>query len=601
MLVVCGVLLLHAALVFRMIPPRFLTSGELPAMGDVTRYFASAHSAMTAGGMGGYDPYVMAGYPAGAWNSMGKKGYEMAHLLLPAIPLPLLMSWYLIGSALLAPLLLWWACIRIGGGRAGLILPLAVSVAYWHLETQTNTFLQCGNVGFPFTAVLIPVAVVFYSRLLYGRHPLWWGAGLGLVAAAIFYGHPVLMVPLILGCLALSALGWRRFSELPVWGGVVVAAALSIVLALPWLRVLTATAGSYQPLMYEGFRGSLKHLVMDLFSDRAYGRHFDRNFLLQLAVVGGCAGTWLTIHRKEGLSRTLLACGGAAAGCLVIAYTFSLVPSLRSWQPYRFLVPAIVLLLPALCCAIQEAMAILSPAARPVRWVVVAVALMALPRFTGYLVDLTTTAGGREISGDRACVLKQLAAMDVKGRIVCDDVQLGHLIPYFSKKAVLGGLSFEAFVKEGFAGMDDSGRLFGRRADEWTSGKLDQYLDAYAVGYMVLSRPEWVALAGQRPGRFVREAAIGPYHLFRVTPWSGYAMDGAADVRVDSRGLSVSGLKGRECVLKFHYSPALRVPSGATLTPDPMLDDPVGFVRLGVPAGWTECRIAFVRPMQERR
>ncbi|MEI6703306.1 MAG: hypothetical protein WCL71_07185, partial [Deltaproteobacteria bacterium] len=319
-LLLCIVFIVHTALVFRMMPPRFLTSGELPAFGDVSRYFASAHSSMSAGGMAGYDPYVMAGYPAGGWNSMGKKGYEIAHFLLPVVPLPLLMSWQLFMGAMLAPFLLWWASIRISGGRSGFVLPFLVSVCFWHFENQVGIFLQCRNVGFPFTAALIPLAIAFYGELLNSRHPTAWGLGLGLVVAGIFYGHPVLMVPLLICCIVYSAFNLKKFRELSIWGGMAVAVTLTLVLALPWLRVLVKTLPDYQPFIYEGFSGSLKHLVMDLFSDRVYQHNFDRNFLLQVAVVWGGAGTFLALRHKGVESQKLLACGIAAAICLGMAY-----------------------------------------------------------------------------------------------------------------------------------------------------------------------------------------------------------------------------------------------------------------------------------------
>jgi hypothetical protein len=102
-------------------------------------------------------------------------------------------------------------------------------------------------------------------------------------------------------------------------------------------------------------------------------------------------------------------------------------------------------------------------------------------------------------------------------------------------------------------------------------------------------------LIGRCPVCFVSEEIIGPFHLFRVKSWTGYVMNGTAEVQFDARGLSVSGMKSRECVLKFHYSQTMQAPRGATLERATVLDDPVGFVRLRVPVGWSDCRINFCR------
>ena len=69
-------LALHAVLVLRSYPPSLLLHGELPLKGDVGRYFATAAGAAGAGGLYGYDPHFMAGYPVGLWNSMGKKRFR---------------------------------------------------------------------------------------------------------------------------------------------------------------------------------------------------------------------------------------------------------------------------------------------------------------------------------------------------------------------------------------------------------------------------------------------------------------------------------------------------------------------------------------------
>ena len=585
------VVAVHLFLVLRAYPPSVFLKGEVPLKGDVSRYFASAFSAASIQGSFGYDPYVMAGYPAGLWNSMGKKGFEVLHALLPGVPLPTLFYLALAGFSFLAPFFVWLAGRRCCASAGGALTLLGACLLYWHLCTQVAYLWNFGNVFFPATACLLPGLAVCAWNVLAGRKLLVSTLAVALLGAVIFYFHTALMAgagACLLACAMVNPRGLRRWQT---WVAAAVGAALFALLAAPWLIPLLRTYGDYRPLVYAGYQGTTNHLFMDLLSDRAYGHPFDRNALFHVAVVLGCAGGWLA--RRDSKRRVVWAMTLAAGLCLFVAYGFSHVRALQSTQPYRFLVPATLLLIAPLALFVEWAFAGLGKASREVKAVVGLLLLAAAPGFTAYLVDLARPREACGLEETRREVLDLIGKRPSQGRVLCDDVHLGHIIPYYTGRPVIGGLSAEAFTKHGHTGVDYEGRLFGRTPDEWDPELLGSALATYGVDYAVLHKEAWVKFARKPGSPFLPDTRVGGYRLYRVRDASlGLVLEGAGSVAADYDLIRVSDVRQTPLVLKLHYADWLEASNGVRLEPRPVPDDPVPFIRCIVPDGVSEFTIS---------
>jgi hypothetical protein len=312
-------LLVHLALFFHQFPPRLFLENRVPLNVDTTRYFASLCSADGAGGLYGYDPYQMAGYNAGLWNSMGKKGFELARFFFPGLSLERRFYLTLLSVVLGAPLLLWGAARGVFATRWEQFGMALLSLLIWHFETQVAYFWHCGNVFFPGGSVLLGCCLLLIWRLLFANGG--WVAAFLLAGcgAAMFYVHTVTVVPAALGTLALAgAAVWQkrlRGAALLQLGG---AALLGLALVLPWLLPLVATRSECVPMPGSWFQGGLKHTIMDVFSDRAYQHHFDRLFLFQMCMLTGAVGSLLALQRSE--RRMVLPFSLGTLVCLVVAY-----------------------------------------------------------------------------------------------------------------------------------------------------------------------------------------------------------------------------------------------------------------------------------------
>lgn len=585
-------LLAHALLVLRAYPIGFLLRGDVPLKGDVPRYFATAAAVAETGGLFGYDPYNMAGYPAGLWNSMGKKGYEVLHLLLPWIPLPQLFYLTLVGLTLACPLVLWLALRRHCGTAVCRGILFVLTLVVWHLSTDISYFWNFGNIFFPAASCALVLMVVLLGRLLEARRRWIAALALGVTAAAVFYAHTVALaaavVPLLAVVLAAARGRVQPGLTARASGALALAAAVFSLLVVWWVVPLAQTQGDCLPQPKAWFQGGPKELVMDVFSDRAYQHPFDRNALYHLVVVAGLAGTLLVTRqlRSSTAPPVLLALGLGGVAALAITYVGFTIPAMRSIQPYRFTIPATLLLLGPAAVFIEAGWDAVRRSPPAVRATVIALLLVLMPAFTGYLIDLTWPRDGMAIPAGQQAVMDALRARPVKGRVLTDDAALGHILPTFNRVAVLGGLSTQAFLKHRFAGIDEDGIGFGRRAEDWTPATLRPYLAAYGVEYAVFSTPAWRRLAAGPESPFALEQAIGGTGIYRVQGGDpDLVLSGEADVVADYRGIVVSNVAQSPLVLKLHYASWLTAGPGVRLEPEMVLDDPVPFLRAVVDPG----------------
>jgi hypothetical protein len=579
---VAALVLAHLCLVLRHFPPSLALHGEVPMRGDTSRYFATAYGASRADGLLGYEPDFMAGYPVGLWNSMGKKGFELPVKALPGLPVTLVFYGTLVAVAALAPLVLWLGMRRFVGGRPAREVLLLVAVAYWHLSTQTSYFWHNGNVFFPAMACLVPVSAGLLDDILQARRPLLRGVLLGVLSAVMFYCHTVILVAALLPWLwlpfarrtALRASAPRR--GLLAWG------AVAAVLCIGWLLPLLRTAGDCVPQPHAWLQSSWKHLVMDFFSDRSYRHRFDRTSLLQLALVGGIAGAFLS-RRSQPLF-PVLAAGGLA--CLGIAYGASYLGPLAAIQPYRFTIPAEILFLAPLACGIALAYERLRLATTADRHFILIILFMVFPSFSGYALDLVHEAPVSGIPQVYRRVLEALRSSPSAGRVLCDDMNLADLIPYGAGRPVLGGLSAQAFTSHRLAGFDNDGLLFGRRAVDWEASALREACTRYAAAEAVFVHPAWVRYATGHAELFEPVVTIGGYHVYRIVGADpSWLLEGQAEIVPLPGRIEVHGITSSPLTLKFHHAGWLEATEGVVLTPAPTTGDEDPFIRAEVPRG----------------
>ena len=158
---------------------------------------------------------------------------------------------------------------------------------------------------------------------------------------------------------------------------------------------------------------------------------------------------------------------------------------------------------------------------------------------------------------------------------------MGHLMPHYTGRAVLGGLSIQAFVSHGFAGIDDRKVLFGKPVGEWAVDGLSGLLDLYAVQYVVCQPGALNSLLLSRPDVFRLVRAVESQRIYAFEGFSGYAIGADVEVVADYNRIEVKRADAQAFVLKFHWDERMRaMMPGCELAPEPMKGVPVPFVRV---------------------
>ncbi len=225
------VLVIHAALFCWIYSPGHFVRNTIPVNVDTTRYFSNMASVAGVGGLHGYDPYQMAGYPAGLWNSMGKKGFELARWIFPGVSLERRFYLTLLAVGGIAPIIFGFGFARFFHSRPSRLLWAIVLLLYWHLETHIAYFWHVGNVFFPAGTLLMVALLLACWKLALGYATWKTVLVVGLGGALLFYVHTILMVPLAISAAGFA--GWsavckqwtlrrvqqvcRRGGYLPVW------------------------------------------------------------------------------------------------------------------------------------------------------------------------------------------------------------------------------------------------------------------------------------------------------------------------------------------------------------------------------------------------
>jgi MFS family permease len=316
---------------------------------------------------------------------------------------------------------------------------------------------------------------------------------------------PPLVVMTIIACVERRS--WMPLAQLTTM------TLVALAIAAPWLHYLLATRQDCVPQPQQWFQAGIKHLLADLFSDRSYGRPFDRNSILHAVAVAGLFGTLQAVRRRD---YAIIGLGVAGVWCLIVAYTFSFVPALRAVQPYRFLTPAIIAMLAPAVAAVMEAFAIVKAATRPMQIVVAALVVVMLPALTASVLDLAQPPIPCGLLPADRHLLDTLKAMPTTGRVLCQPETVAHLVPLWTGKPVLGGLNDQAFLRHRHAGFLADGRCFGRTAGEWSETDFTRALIDFKVDVVVLSTPEWIEFARTMPRVLRCEQSSAEYSIWRV-------------------------------------------------------------------------------------
>lgn len=540
------------------------------------------------GHLWGYSPYYMAGYPFGLWNSFGRRPYEFAGAWLP-FSVPRALYVWVVATTLLPPVLLAAAARVLGQPRRGALAVFCLAVAVWHLDNQTSYFWVLGMSAFPFAAALAVLAVAAFVRALRDAS-VGWTVVAGLLLGAVGWAHQLLVFP-VAAAVLVALWVCRRQVLGRGWWRPALAFALGLGLLLPWLSTLVRfedlRAADATPFLTSG----LKHLAFDLLSDRAYRGPHDQRAVFHVLLVAAACGLAIAVRRGD---RGNVALGGAAFASLGFAYLFPYLPIVHASEPYRYVVAfALFAVLPA-ASALAAFAGHVRAANRSGRLAVAAVALVLLPAFTGITFELGKRAAVQGLDPAALQVAEWLRAEGRRdGRVLCQDLRLGDLLPHYSGQAVIGGgVSAVCPLVHSFASASPE-QIAQRPVHALTVAELAERLDRYAIAHVVSVTPALDKLLRQLPGWAVslRAGATTLWTFSGPVSFVHGAPSSRARVVAAPNAIEVRDAPAGRFTLAFHWLATLVAPPGVRLEPVLAGDDPVPFVAVDNPDGLTAIRI----------
>jgi hypothetical protein len=103
---------------------------------------------------------------------------------------------------------------------------------------------------------------------------------------------------------------------------------------------------------------------------------------------------------------------------------------------------------------------------------------------------------------------------------------------------------------------------------------------AFTTSAVVAFYPASIQRLQSVPGLVTVDQRVGPVHLMRVNQPLTWFLQGEGKVKASLNRLDLSELKGKEIVLKYHWTEGLAASPPARIAPVEISDDPIPFIKI---------------------
>ena len=550
----------------------------------------------------GYNPFFMAGYPSNTIQDLSIKLFELAALALAAVALTPI-QWFKITAFPSAASVPWVAYVaarnlfkqndvkNIAAPSAALL-----GTIYWW-NSLPREMLFYGMVGYPAAAYLSLLGVSLFYRI--AKHPASWSpAHLGwiLFAIAILPLHiqsALLFLPALLSLLIAQPNLLKP--NLALW--IMAAGVISLLANLTWLvPALTHRHDDVSSAIVEQLSLFVSADPLSFFKDYLGPNNYwsfrpsfwEKRVRLALLLLGslGLLQLWRGEHKPLGAMLI-----GIALTFFAVAYFGSLIPFLKGWQPLRFKIP-------------YDLVLVLAAAYSIARWVTdrsSASPAYILPILLlgggAFLINLAATESlgklklrtqirpelsavidwiERETPTDARLLFEESG--DETG-FVYDGMYLSSFLPHLTGRQLIGGPINLYNDRHHFAEFH-SGRMFKKDVKTLSDDGIKNYFRLYNIGAVVAFHPASIQRLQSVPGLVSVERRIGPVQLMKVNQPLSWFMQGDGKIKAGFNRLELSGLAGREVILKYHWIDGLIASPAARIEPVKMADDPIPFIKI---------------------
>jgi len=555
----------------------------------------------------------MAGYPSNTIQDLSIKFFEWTALALSAVSLSPL-QWFKICAFLAMASIPWLMYIAaenlfLAHETKYFIAALAAffGTIYWWNSLPREMFFY-GMLGFPVASYLSIWGIALFYRLAVFPPKIGWSHFVWLIfAAASISLHVQSVITFLPPMLALLLVENRLITgRLLAWSAG--AALVALFVNAAWLIPAIHHRGDdISPAIVDQlplFVGTTPFtFLLDYLGPQGFWTFrtslMEKGLRLMLLILG-TAGTWSLIKNRQRTIGVMLAT--TVLVLFAVTYFGALSSIVKAWQPLRFKVPLDLILIIAASYYLS-----LSLAREGLTQQFVG-ATVALGLLAFLLNVIQTESSGRlqlrstlspEVNAivewiDRETPTNARLLFEESGDetgFVYDRTYLSSFLPYLTGRQLIGGPINLYNDRHHFAEFH-SGKLFQKEPQAISDSELRNYLRLYNIGAVVAFDPRSIQRLQSIPGLVTVEQRIGPIHLMIVNQPLSWFQVGEGSVKAGYNRLELSGLKGNEVVLKYHWVDGLRTVPPTRIEPVQVADDPIPFIKLVNPPAAVTIRIA---------
>jgi hypothetical protein len=162
---------------------------------------------------------------------------------------------------------------------------------------------------------------------------------------------------------------------------------------------------------------------------------------------------------------------------------------------------------------------------------------------------------------------------------VYDGMYLSSFIPHWTGRELIGGPINLYNDRHHFAEFH-SGKLLKKEIQTLSDDEIRAYFRLYNIGAVLAFHPASIQRVQSVPGLVTLDRRVGPVHLMKVNQPLTWFFLGEGKLKASLNRIELSELKGKEIVLKYHWTEGLSANPPAQVVPVKIYDDPIPFIKI---------------------
>lgn len=562
-----------------------------------TKYFLSSF-----GKCWGYDPFFLAGFPHGALVNADNKAWELLFFVFSPLSEGFAFKLYLIFFLLLYPFFPYAAARNFNLSRGAGIIASVLAMLLFYLS-QAIDFVSWGMLSYVFMCYFSLYVFSLFYKLLEGFN-LRRYVTLVFFSSLILLMHILSPVHLFIPILILYALQFKKLSpsrHLLVMLMVVIILTVNSYWLIPiaqFFQDKTVRPDNYTFTLQNSYIFEPINVYIEQKQSLLYRKSpsLNNTFIEVILLLFGLCGSYSWWREKK--FKLMLPFLGGVLFTFIISYYGSHTAFFAQLQPQRFTIPMNILLIIPGSAGMLLTLQNIFRGKGAINYVFI-VSLAVVFLYGPVVKPLKTIYKHKlyRLSCEFPAAIEELLHWleehtSREGRILIEDSEYdtGHqfygahfpaLFTKYLKREYLCGPRPLYPIKHSYASFT-AGLLFEKKIEDYSLKELQYCFELYNVKWIVCWLEKSKAFFNQYPEHIIKMAEIDKFTIYEVKREPTFFLKGQGTLQSDYNRLELRGLVAEdgEVVIKYHWMRNLKTDPPLTIQRAPVLDDPIGFIKI---------------------